>query len=165
MARVAYNSWEEPAALVARQLDPGEPSLVSLGAMLGVAAPGALDRMLLVARIEDAVSAVTNTYPPRPRTGPQAELLKSLGHVDRHELTFREADATIRLLIARERLRALERLRPVRGDTLVRVNDRWPSRVGELVEVTSIDRMGRIWTRHANGYPALPQHLMRLAAT
>ena len=34
-------------------------------------------------------------------------------------------------------------------------------RVGEIVRVTSIDRLGAVWVKGAGGYQSLPQDLTR----
>lgn len=160
---MAFHSWEEAAALLVASVGPPETELVTLGQSLGLRPAAGETRLTLVARIEDAVSAVTGVLPPRLRTQPQTDLLNSLDADVERASTVREADALIRVSIARERAAALRRLRPVRGDRVIRIaSSRAFDRTGEITEITSIDRLGQLWTKACGGYPTLPQHVMRL---
>ncbi len=157
---VGFESWEEAADALSGRLGPPEPALLALASSLGLANYSDTDRLLLVARIEDAVAALTSHKPPRPSTSGQVELLSSLGIQPPAVLTRREADATIQMAIVRERLQALRELRPVRGDRLVRAHSS-SGDAGEIVEVSSIDRLGQVWVKGAGGYPTRPQDLRR----
>lgn len=159
---MAFNSWEEPARLLAAQVGDADPDLRALAALINVHVLDGSERLLVAAQVEDAVSAVTGNSPPRPCTARQAGFLASLGVKCAGDLTHRQADASIRAAIADERLRALRTLQPVRGDRLVRVGGHPAGYQGEIVEVSSIDRLGRIWGKRAGGRPILPQHLLRL---
>lgn len=157
---VAFESWEEAADALAGRLAPAEPALLALAASLGVDNSKGTHRLLVVARIEDAVAAVTGHNPPPASTHRQVELLTSLGIQPTPGMTRREADATIQIAIVKERLEALRTLRPARGDRLVRIG---PSSgdVGEINEVSSVDRLGHVWVKGASGHPARPQDLRR----
>lgn len=138
-----------------------EPELLALASAVGIKDPEHSDRLLLVARIEDAIATVTGHNPPKQASQPQMELLRELGCLRVTGLTRREAGATIRVGIAKERLNGLLELRPIRGDRLVCTRARGSTGIGEIVEVSSIDRHGQVWTKQAHGYPARPQDLCR----
>ena len=159
---MAFHSWQEPVALLEASVGPPEPALVDLSKSLGLRPSVGETRLALVARIQDAVASVTGVRPPRPRTQAQSYLLNSLGADAGRASTVREADALIRISIARERIDALRRLRPTRGDRIIRVaSPRGPDRTGEIIEITSIDRLGQLWSKAAGGHPTLPQHVVR----
>ena len=161
MVTMSFHGWEEPVRLLQESIGPPEPQLVEVAAALRVVSNDALTRLLLVARLEDAFSAKTGNQPPRSPSAAQRALLKGLG-VSVNPETTREADALIRAGIASKRIDALRNLQPRRGDRLVRANSDRAWRVGEIVRVTSIDRLGAVWVKGAGGYPSLPQHLTRL---
>ena len=157
---IAYPSWEEPVRLLEESLQPPEAELREVADALGAYLGDDPCRALLAARLEDALSAKTGNQPPKPASPHQVELLAASDiRGDRH--TAREADAQIRCMIARERIAALRILRPRRGDRLVRMDCDRPFRVGEVVSVTSIDRLGSVWVVGAGGYASWPQHLAR----
>lgn len=123
--------------------------------------PGPADcRLQLVAQLEDALSALTGNWPPRPASQRQIELLAELGVADVAD-TRRVASARIEAAINAIRLQALRTLKPRRGDRLVRTGSDPRQRHGEIVTVSSIDRRGAVWVRGAGGYPTWPQHLVR----
>ena len=157
---MSYKSWVEPAVLLEQQLAPVDQELAELAVKLGIEPAASHVRVLLVARIEDAVSAVTGMRAPRPCTSAQAELLLSLGH-HRDDLTVREADALIRVAIVQERLKALGDLQPMRGDVLFFKRGPFPKRAMGPVTVSSIDRFGQVWVERAGGSRMLPQDLTR----
>ena len=154
MATMSFQNWEEPVRLLQESIGPPESELVEVAAALGVVSNDAPTRLLLVARLEDALSARTGNQPPRSPSVAQRALLKGLGASANPE-TAREADALIRVGIATERIDALRNLQPRRGDRLVRADSDRTWRVGEIVRVTSIDRLGAVWVKGAGGYPAL----------
>lgn len=158
---MAFDSWQGAAEVLTQRLASAEPALIDLANRLGINSPEDTDRVLLIARIEDAVSRVTGHNAPRACTPRQLALLTGLGIRTTTTATQREADAMINVAIARERLDALLALRPERGDQLVRTRARWSDDVGEIVEVSSIDRLGHIWVKGAGGYPTRPQDLCR----
>lgn len=120
--------------------------------------------LVLVARIEDTVATVTQHNPPLPSTPRQQALLAEL-QVGAAERSRREADALIRLEIGKQRLQALRALRPFRGDKLVFVRSRGRFGAGEVIEVSSIDRLGQVWAKDARGHPAWPQDLQRVSGS
>ena len=158
---MAYPSWEEPVRLLDQSLGPPEAHLREVAAALGACLDDNPSRALLVARLEDALSAKTGKQPPRPASPHQVRLL-ALSDIRGASHTAREADALIRCMIARERIDALRSLRPRLGDQLVRLDCDRPFLIGEVVSVTSIDRFGSVWVAGAGGYPSWPQHLARL---
>ena len=158
---MAYPSWEEPVRLLDQSLEPPEAHLREVADALGAYLDDNPSRALLVARLEDALSAKTGKQPPKSASPHQVRLL-ARSDIRGASHTAREADALIRCLIARERIDALRSLRPRRGDQLVRLDCDQPSRIGEVVSVTSIDRLGSVWVAEAGGYPSRPQHLARL---
>jgi len=158
---IAYPSWEEPVRLLEDSLRPPEAELREVADALGAYLDDNPSRALLVARLEDGLSAKTGNQPPRPASPHQLELLEP-SDIRGECRTAREADALIRCMIARERIAALRSLRPRRGDQLVRMDCDRPFRVGEVVSVTSIDRLGAVWVVGAGGYPSWPPHLAHL---
>lgn len=159
---VGFDSWHGAANGLADLVALPETALITLASQLGVATAGGVERLVMIAKIEDAVATVTERVRPPQSTARQNQLLSSLGVATDHSLSCREADATIRIAIARERLRALYSLRPERGDRLVFVRASGHFEIGEIIEVSSIDRLGQIWAKGAGGFRALPQDLQRL---
>lgn len=159
---MAYKSWAEAVEALKESTKEAGDDLRHLAATLGIESRAGENGLGLTARIEDAVAAVTRNNPPRPATARQVLLLKEL-RVRSVPATVREADALIRTAIADERREALEALRPVRGDRLaLGVSQGRVSQLdGQTVEVSSIDRLGQVWTKGAGGHPVLPQHLVR----
>ena len=157
---IAYPSWEEPVRLLDQSLGAPEAHLKELADALGAYVGDNPSRALLVARLEDALSAKTGKQPPKPASPHQVRLLAP-SDIGGAIHTAREADALIRTMIARERIDALRSLRPRRGDQLVPLDSDRRFRSGEVVRVTSIDRFGSVWVAGAGGYPSWPQHLAR----
>ena len=163
---MAYKSWAEAVEALKESIKEAGDDLRHLAAILGIESHEGENGLMLTARIEDAVAAVTGNNPPRPATTRQVLFLEEL-RVRSIPGTVREADALIRTAIADERREALESLRPVRGDRLaLGASERGVSRLeGQTVEVSSIDpRLGQVWTKGAGGCPVLPQHLVRPVA-
>ena len=162
---MAYKRWVEAVEALKESTKEAGDDLCHLAATLGIESRVGENSLMLTARIEDAVSAVTGNNPPRPATARQVLLLEEL-RVRSIPSTVREADALIRTAIADERREALEALRPVKGDRLVLgvSQGRIPRLDGRTVEVSSIDRLGQVWTKGAGGRPVLPQHLVRPVA-
>ena len=159
--RVAYAGWADAVKALKDSTKDAGDQLLHLAAILGIEARKGENSLMLTARIEDAVAAVTGNYPPRPATTRQTRFLNEL-RVRSIPSTFREADGLIKSAIADERRKALEVLRPVRGDRLVVVSQvSYPRREGDTVEVSSIDCLGQVWTKGARGFRILPQHLSR----
>lgn len=154
---MAFHSWRDAAEAIAAELSSPERELLDLAVSLGVQVSRNEQRALVVARIEDAVSELTRNRLRRPATTAQRSLLAALSVPLSGAESVREADALIRTGIANERLDALRVLQPERGDKLVRK----VGRPGEVVEVSSIDRLGQIWMKGAGGYPTRPQDLSR----
>ena len=156
---MAYRSWAEPVRLLRESI--GEPGtrLRAVGSALEV--PFESNRLLYSAMLEDALSILTGNREPRPATERQLRFLSELGVESGDRITVRVADALIKTRIALERIEALEALRPARGDRLVRSDRDLRGRVGEIVEVTSVDRLGSVWIVGAGGYPTHPQDLRR----
>lgn len=159
---MAYPSWRPAAELLAADLRPAAGALLTLAEAVGVDVRHGDSRLVVAARVDDYVSAVTRRTPPRRCTAPQRALLESLGIAPATSVTTREADAFIREAISEQRLVALRAVRPERGDRLVRTVDGARNRTGEIVEVSSVDRLGHVWVKGAAGYPTRPQDLRRL---
>ena len=159
---MAYGSWQEAVRELMELTKAADDELLNLARLLRVTGDKNESRLMVIARVEDAIANVTRIEPPRQPTEPQLKLLVELG-TDITPLTVREASALIRYAIAHHRCTALEILKPIRGDQLI-LKPSSPItayRERSHVEVSSIDRNGNVWIRGSVGYPIRPQHLER----
>ena len=159
---MAYRSWQEAIKDLTESTKTADYELLRLARSLKVTCDESDPRLIVIARIEDAVAGVTHVRPARPPTDAQLELLAELS-ADGDPLTFREADALIRYTIACQRCVALEILQPVHGDQLVLKPSIPIAAYGRRthVEVSSVDKNGNVWIKGNGGYPIWPQHLAR----
>jgi hypothetical protein len=152
---VSNPTFDKAQEHLTAKLQPATVELLALAEAVGCTSPAHTPTLLALAQIEDVIASVSGHKPPAPRTNAQLRLLQDLGVRGAEEHTRRTADALIQLAIARERLAALQTLRPQRGDRLFRKD------TGEIVTVTSIDATGSVWVKGAAGHPTLPQTLAR----
>lgn len=176
-----FPDWREPARLLAVSYGPPTAAQLALAAHAQLDLPDDTPHDVAAALLIDALAQTLTLAPAGPPSHRQLTYLHDLGHAWRAapwKATRRVASALIVVMVSRQRVDSLQKLRPVAGDLVgvarpprhkdedaltVLKDHPYVRPLPSSVVVSSVSASGRVNFRGGSGLAAWPEHVTMFA--